>query len=70
MEDTGVVIMGSCFVLVGVATGAFFVYRISQGVASNRWPFAIGELESTDLKLVIYNGTDTGGGEIWLPRWS
>jgi hypothetical protein len=62
MEDTGVVIMGSCFVLVGVATGAFFIYRISQGVASNRWPFAIGELESTDLKLVIYNGTDSGGG--------
>ena len=69
MENTGVVIMGSCFVLVGVATGAFFIYRISQGVASNRWPFAIGELESTDLKEVIFRGRDVDGGADLASAW-
>lgn len=69
MENTGVVIMGSCFVLVGVATGAFFIYRISQGVASNRWPFAIGELESTDLKEVIFKGRDVDGGADQASAW-
>ena len=54
--------MGSCFVLVGIATGAFFTYRIFQGITSARWPFSIAELESADLKEVVYNGRDAGGG--------
>ncbi len=69
MESTGVVIMGSCFVLVGVATGAFFIYRIFQGYTSTRWPFAIGELKSSDLKEVIYKGTDAGGGTDQASAW-
>jgi hypothetical protein len=69
MESTGVVIMGSCFALVGVATGAFFIYRIFQGYTSTRWPFAIGELKSTDLKEVIYQGSDAGGGADQASAW-
>lgn len=62
MENTLLIAIGSCFVLVGVSTGAFFCYRSFQGTTSTRWPFVIGELESTDLKEVIYKGRDAGGG--------
>ena len=56
-----VLVIGSCFVLVGVATSVFFIYRIFQGVTSSQWPFVFGELESTDLKEVIYEGRDSDG---------
>ena len=69
MENTAIWLMGSCFVLVGIGTGAFFVYRILQGVTSAGWPFAIGELESTELEHVIYNGTDSGGGADLASAW-
>jgi hypothetical protein len=69
MDNTLVLIMGTCFVLVGVLTGAFFVYRIFQGFTSSRWPFVIGELESTDLKEVIYKGRDSGGGVDEASAW-
>jgi hypothetical protein len=69
MENTLIVVIGSCFVLVGVLTGAFFCYRIFQGTTSIRWPFAIGELESTDLKEVIYRGRDAGGGPDEASAW-
>jgi hypothetical protein len=69
MEYILVWMMGGCFVLVGVATGAFFVYRIFQGFTSNRWPFAIGELESSELKEVIYKGKDAGGGVDLASAW-
>ena len=63
------VVMGSCFVLVGVSTGVFFCYRIFQGTISNRWPFVIGELESTDLEEAIYKGRDAGGGADEASAW-
>ena len=62
MDNTLVLILGSCFVLVGIATGLFFAYRIYQGASSTRWPFAIGELESADLREVVYRGRDSGDG--------
>ena len=61
MNDSLVLLIGTCFVLVGIATGGFFVYRIYQAVSSNRWPFVIGELESTDLKEVVYRGREVDG---------
>jgi hypothetical protein len=69
MEDTLIVVIGSCFVLVGVLTGAFFSYRIFQGTTSLQWPFVIGELESTDLKEVIYRGGDASGGADEASAW-
>jgi hypothetical protein len=69
MENTSVLLIGSCFVLVGVATGVFFVYRIYQGVTCSKWPFVIGELESTDLKEVIFKGRDFGGGVDSASAW-
>ena len=69
MDNALIWLMGSCFVLVGIATGAFFIYRILQGFASAGWPFAIGELESTELKHVIYNGTEIGGGADMASAW-
>ncbi|MDB4584534.1 DUF3592 domain-containing protein [Draconibacterium sp.] len=69
MENILLIVMGSCFVLVGVLTGAFFCYRIFQGSTSTRWPFVIGELESTDLKEVIYKGSDAGGGPDEASAW-
>jgi len=61
MASTLISIIGSCFVLVGITTGGFFIFRIYQAIASNRWPFTIAELESTDLKQVIFRGTNVDG---------
>lgn len=69
MENTSVLLIGSSFVLVGVATGSFFVRRIYQGITSSKWPFVIGELESTDLREVIFTGRDPGGGVDSASAW-
>ncbi len=69
MENTLIVVIGSCFVFVGVSTGAFFCYRIFQGTASTRWPFVIGELESTDLRESVYRGRQVGGGPDEASAW-
>jgi len=69
MENTSVLLMGSCFVLVGVATAVFFIYRIYQGVTSSSWPFVIGELESADLKEVIFKGREVEGGVDSASAW-
>ena len=69
MDDTLIVVIGSCFVLVGLATGAFFCYRIYQAFACRRWPFVIGELESSELREVIYRGRDAGGGPDEAAAW-
>ena len=61
MEGILVTVIGSCFLVVGVSTGAFFCYRIFQATASTAWPFVIGELESTGLKEVVYRGRDVDG---------
>ncbi len=69
MENTLIVVIGSCFIFVGFATGIFFCYRIFQGTTSTRWPFVIGELESAELKEVIYKGRDAGGGADEASAW-
>ncbi len=69
MDQTLVLIIGSCFVLVGAATGAFFVYRISQAISSTRWPSVVGELESAELKEVIYRGRQAHGGADEASAW-
>lgn len=53
--------VGSAFILVGLATGAFFCLRILQAAASKRWPSVFGELESADLRDVVYRGRDSDG---------
>ena len=62
MEEGLRIVIGGCFVAVGLGTGAFFCLRIYQAFVSRGWPFAIGELESTELKLVVYRGREVGGG--------
>lgn len=69
MEDTLLVIVGNCFVLVGVSTAAFFCYRIYQGTVSTRWPFVIGELESANLREAVYRGREFGGGPDAASAW-
>lgn len=56
--------------LVGISTAAFFIYRIYQGISSNHWPFVIGELESKDLKEVIYRGREAHGGPDAVSTWA
>ena len=53
--------MASAFLLVGLATGGFFCYRILQAYRSNQWPWVLGELESAELKQVLYNGREVDG---------
>ena len=69
MENSLVLIIGTCFVLVGVATASFFVYRIYQGLASNQWPFVIGELKSTDLREMVYRGRELDGSADTASAW-
>ena len=69
MENNLILVIGSCFILVGVSTGAFFCYRIFQATRSNRWSFVIGELESSDLREVVYRGRKVGGGPDEAAAW-
>ena len=69
MENNLVLVIGSCFVLVGLSTGAFFCYRIFQAARSNQWPFVTGELESAELKEVVYRGRQFGGGPDEAAAW-
>ena len=69
MESTIIVVIGSCFIFVGISTSAFFCYRIYQGATSKRWPFVIGDLESSELKEVIYRGSESGGGSDSASAW-
>ena len=69
MEDTLTLLLGSCFVLVGVLTGAFFCYRIYLAGSSQRWPFVLGDLESADLREAVYRGREVGGGADQASAW-
>ena len=69
MESTLIAVIGSCFILVGVTTGAFICYRIFQAATSTRWPFVAGELESTDLREAVYRGQQPGGGPDEASAW-
>jgi hypothetical protein len=63
MESTGILLMGSCFILVGIATAALFLLKISKAVKSTKWPWVFGDLDSADLRLVVYTGRDSGGAD-------
>ena len=62
MDSILILIMASCFVLVGLLTGAFFFVRITQAAGSKSWPWAMGELESAALRDVVYHGREVEGG--------
>ncbi len=67
--ETTLIVVGSCFILVGVLTGIFFCYRIFQATTSTGWPFVIGELESSELKEVIYRGREADGRPDEASAW-
>ena len=62
-------VIATCFILVGLSTGFFFCYRILQAAASTRWPFVLGELESTDLREAVYRWRQYGGGPDQASAW-
>ena len=68
MEAT-LIVVGSCFILVGVLTGALFCYRIVQATTSTGWPSVTGELESSELKEVVYRGREVGGRPDEASAW-
>lgn len=53
--------IGSVFLLVGVATAALFLFKIKKAVASTKWPSVYGELESSELRKVVYQGVVSDG---------
>lgn len=53
---------GTAFIVIGVVTALLLLVKIRKASASKRWPHVYGELESTDLKKVIYEGGEIGGG--------
>ena len=70
VENTPLFVVGTCFILVGAWTGAFFIHRIFQAARSNRWPSVIGELDSSDLKEAVYRGRQIGGGPDEAAAWT
>lgn len=62
MDNILLLLMAACFVLVGLLTGVFFFVRIVQAANSKSWPWVIGELESNELRDVVYRGRDSDGG--------
>ena len=63
MDDTIILLVGSCFILVGIGLSAFLVLKISKALSSTKWPSVIGQLDSADLKLVVYRGRDGGSAD-------
>jgi hypothetical protein len=62
MDNTILILTGSGIIFFGIITAAIFSYRIFQAISSTKWPSVIGNLESAELKEVIYRGRDAGGG--------
>ncbi len=61
MDNILILLMASCFIVVGLATGAFFCVRLTQAAKSKSWPWVIGELESAALRDVVYHGREVDG---------
>ncbi len=74
MDNILLSMTAGAFILVGLLTGAFFSYRIFQAAASKQWPFVLGELESNDLREVVYRGRDYDGtldqASAWVVNFS
>lgn len=51
-------IIALAFLLVGTGTAVFFLLKIKKAMASRAWPSVSGELESSGLRKVVYNGVD------------
>ena len=70
MSDNAIVtFVGSGFIAFGILISLFFLYRIYQAMASTRWPSVIGELDSAELKEVVYRGRAAHGGPDEASAW-
>jgi hypothetical protein len=69
MDQTILFMVGSAFIFFGVAISTFFFYRIYQAFASTRWPSVVGELDSAELKEVVYRGNAPHGGPDEASAW-
>ncbi len=74
MDHILISLTAGVFILVGLVTGAFFCYRIFQAATSKQWPFVSGELESSDLREVVYRGREYDGrldqASAWVVNFS
>lgn len=59
MEHELLLVIATVFMLVGIAITIFLLLKIKKALASKHWPTALGELESTELRQVIYRGVDS-----------
>ncbi len=46
------ILIGSIFIVIGTGTAVFLAWRIRRALASRRWPWVLGELESTGLREI------------------
>lgn len=60
MDDKILLFVGCGFIFFGLAISAFFLFKIFRALTSTKWPYVFGDLDSTDLKLVVYTGRDHG----------
>ena len=63
MENTSILLIGCCFILVGIAFSTFLVLKISKALTSTKWPYVFGELDSADLRQVVYRSRDSDGAD-------
>ncbi len=54
-------IIGGVFILLGVLITLYLIARLRQALSSHRWPSVVGDLDSAELKNVIYRGKEVNG---------
>ncbi len=61
MQQSLTTIIGSGFILVGILITVYLVYRLRQAFSSHLWPGVVGDLDSADLRRVVYRGKEVNG---------
>ena len=59
MNNAVVSSIGFVFLAVAVATAAIALFKIKKALASATWPSVFGELESAELRKVVYQGVES-----------
>ena len=70
MDRALLIMMAVAFAAVGVGVGQFFVRRLVRAVRSKAWPAAVGELNSAELRKVVFNGVGRDSAQALVTDFS
>ena len=54
-------IIGGIFIILGVVTSLIFLSKALEAIKTIKWPSVNGNLNSTELKTIVYQGVYEGG---------